>query len=79
MSLTSVTLRLRAIYASSLTLCILCHRWQHAATRVEEIRRLLVLAEEESDRAETESEALYYHQYDVVLAEPPRNKVCAVC
>ncbi|KAG4920732.1 hypothetical protein JHK84_049576 [Glycine max] len=51
----------------------------HAATRVEEIRRLLVLAEEESDRAETESEALYYHQYDVVLAEPPRNKVCAVC
>lgn len=51
---------------------------QRAAARAEEIKRLLVLAEEESVRAESESEASVYQQNGIVSA-PPKNKVCAVC
>ncbi|KAG4954843.1 hypothetical protein JHK87_040437 [Glycine soja] len=51
---------------------------QRAAARAEEIKRLLVLAEEESVRAESESEASVYQQNSIVSA-PPKNKVCAVC
>ncbi|KAH1061448.1 hypothetical protein AAZX31_02G199300 [Glycine max] len=55
------------------------HGCRRTAARAEEIKRLLVLANEESVRAETETEALYYHQYRVVSGELPRDKVCAVC
>lgn len=48
------------------------------AARAKEIKRFLILAEEESVRAETKLEASYYQQYGVVLA-PPKNKVSVVC
>ncbi|TKY56325.1 Ubiquitin carboxyl-terminal hydrolase 16 [Spatholobus suberectus] len=48
-------------------------RWRRAAARAEEIRRLLVLAEEESVRAETEAS----YQYGAVSV--PKNRLCAVC
>ncbi|CAJ1971680.1 unnamed protein product [Sphenostylis stenocarpa] len=49
-------------------------RWRRAEARAEEIKRLLVLAEEESVRAETEAS---YYQHSVVSV--PKNKICAVC
>ncbi|KAL2317639.1 hypothetical protein Fmac_031515 [Flemingia macrophylla] len=49
-------------------------RWRRAAARAEEIRRLLVLAEEETVRAETEAAS---YLYGAVSAA--NNKLCAVC
>lgn len=53
---------------------VLRRRLRRAEARAEEIKRLLVLAEEETVRAETEAS---YYRYGVVSA--PKNKVCAVC
>ncbi|KAK7385384.1 hypothetical protein VNO78_31101 [Psophocarpus tetragonolobus] len=53
---------------------LLRRRCQREAARAEEIKRLLVLAEEETVRAETEAS---YYQYGVVSA--PKSKLCAVC
>ncbi|KAK7301113.1 hypothetical protein RJT34_11974 [Clitoria ternatea] len=49
-------------------------KWSHAAARAEEIKRLLVLAEEESARAETEAS----YQYGAVSPIAKNNR-CAVC
>ncbi|RDX67763.1 Ubiquitin carboxyl-terminal hydrolase 16, partial [Mucuna pruriens] len=49
-------------------------RWRRAEARAEEIKRLLVLAEEESVRAESEAS---YYQYGAVSAA--KSKLCAVC
>ncbi|XP_027940412.1 ubiquitin carboxyl-terminal hydrolase 17-like [Vigna unguiculata] len=53
---------------------VLRRRWRRAEARAEEIKRLLVLAEEETVRAETEAS---YYRYGAVSV--PKNKVCAVC
>lgn len=53
---------------------VLRRRWRRAEARAEEIKRLLVLAEEESVRAETEAS---YQNYGAVFV--PKNKICAVC
>ncbi|ESW13253.1 hypothetical protein PHAVU_008G181000 [Phaseolus vulgaris] len=53
---------------------VLRRRCRRAAARAEEIKRLLVLAEEESVRAETEAS---YHKYGAVSV--PKDKICAVC
>ncbi|XP_027368291.1 ubiquitin carboxyl-terminal hydrolase 17-like isoform X2 [Abrus precatorius] len=52
---------------------VLRRKWRSAAARAEEIKRLLVLAEEESARAESEAS----YQYDAVLV--PKEKRCVVC
>ncbi|BAT81929.1 hypothetical protein VIGAN_03184600 [Vigna angularis var. angularis] len=53
---------------------VLRRRLRRTEARAEEIKRLLVLAEEETVRAETEAS---YYRYEVVSL--PKNKVCAVC
>lgn len=54
---------------------VICRKWQVAVARNEEIKRLLVLAAEETERVEREA---LYVSAPVVFA-PANNYQCALC
>ena len=51
-------------------------KWRRAVARAEEVRRLLVLAAEESARAESEAA---YQYYDGAVSVAAKSNQCAVC